>query len=210
MSISERGLVVAAALLLSLAACESVPESIPESVPASVVILLPGEDGSVGEVEVANAQGSQVLNQAHQSSALRGKRAPGEAKVLKPEDVERHFGETIAAVPSPAMTFILYFELDGATLTEASAALLPKILAEISRRPVPDVDAVGHTDRAGDEEYNAILAQWRAEEVRDKIVAIGVEASRIRVSSHGENNPLVATEDGVKEPRNRRVEVTVR
>ncbi len=206
MSAPAHGLVLAAALLLSLAACESVPESVPES----VVVLLPNEDGTVGKVEITHAEGTRVLNQAHHSSALRGERAPGEAKVLKPEDVERHFGETIRAMPPPAKTFILYFELDGATLTGESAALLPEILEAISRRLAPDVDVVGHTDRAGDEKYNAVLAELRAEEVRDKIVAIGVEESRIRVSSHGENNPLVATEDGVKEPRNRRVEVAVR
>ncbi len=189
-------------LLLALAACESVP--------GNVVVLLPDEDGSVGQIEVANAQGSQVLSQARQSTELRGERAPGKVVVLKPEDVEKHFAETIAAKPPAAKTFILYFDFDGPRLTAESEQLLPEILAEIARRPAPDVDVIGHTDRSGEKEYNAILAEWRAEEVRDKIVAIGVDPSQIHVSSHGEANPLVPTADGVNEPKNRRVEVAVR
>ena len=37
-----------------------------------------------------------------------------------------------------------------------------------------------------------------------------LEASSISVESHGEKNLLVATPDNTAEPRNRRVEVTIR
>jgi outer membrane protein OmpA-like peptidoglycan-associated protein len=46
--------------------------------------------------------------------------------------------------------------------------------------------------------------------VRDLLVAEGIDPAMIQVTSHGEENPLVPTEDEVAEPRNRRVEVTVR
>jgi len=38
----------------------------------------------------------------------------------------------------------------------------------------------------------------------------GVSPDHIEINYHGEANPLVKTEEGVAEPRNRRVEVTVR
>ena len=38
----------------------------------------------------------------------------------------------------------------------------------------------------------------------------GVDPSTLDISSHGKDNPLVPTGDQVSEPRNRRVEITVR
>ena len=61
----------------------------------------------------------------------------------------------------------------------------------------------------GTDEDNQILSAARANEVfvylRDK----GIEASRLTVSAHGEMQPVVPTDDGVAEARNRRVELTV-
>ncbi len=38
----------------------------------------------------------------------------------------------------------------------------------------------------------------------------GVVSNLIHVDAHGESNPLIATADEVAEPKNRRVDVTVR
>ena len=40
--------------------------------------------------------------------------------------------------------------------------------------------------------------------------AAGADPRLIEMSSHGENNPLVPTADNIHEPRNRRVEISVR
>jgi outer membrane protein OmpA-like peptidoglycan-associated protein len=46
--------------------------------------------------------------------------------------------------------------------------------------------------------------------VRDELVKVGIAADRIRVEGRGEREPLVPTPDEVAEPRNRRVEISVR
>lgn len=189
-------------LLLALGASANVPES--------VVVLLPDADGGVGKLEVSHDKGNRLLHQPHHAAALHDEHGPGEARVLKPKHVEEHFGETISAQPPAAKTFILYFQRYDPRLTAESEKQLPEILAEIGRRAAPDVDVVGHTDTSGDRDYNAVLVEWRTESVRDAVVAIGVEPAHILVSSHGETNPLVPTADGVAEPKNRRVDVTVR
>ena len=38
----------------------------------------------------------------------------------------------------------------------------------------------------------------------------GIDPSVLDITSHGKDNPLVPTGDQVPEPRNRRVEITVR
>jgi outer membrane protein OmpA-like peptidoglycan-associated protein len=46
--------------------------------------------------------------------------------------------------------------------------------------------------------------------VRAILVQAGLAASTVVVSSHGEADLVVKTRDNVPEPRNRRVEITVR
>jgi outer membrane protein OmpA-like peptidoglycan-associated protein len=105
---------------------------------------------------------------------------------------------------------LLYFVLDTPNLVPASRAELPKLLELIRQRPAPEVVIVGHTDRSGDDQrYNYELGLRRANAVRREVEAIGVPPDLITVTSHGGNNPLVPTTRPY-EPRNRRVEVTVR
>ena len=96
------------------------------------------------------------------------------------------------------------------SLTADSAALARTVLAEIAARPVADVVVIGHTDRAGELDYNDRLSRQRAEALRARLVELGGDPARISVAGRGEREPLVPTGDGVAEPRNRRAELSVR
>jgi outer membrane protein OmpA-like peptidoglycan-associated protein len=50
----------------------------------------------------------------------------------------------------------------------------------------------------------------RTELVKQMLVAKGIDIECIDTSSHGEDNPVIKTDDESPEPRNRRVEVVVR
>ena len=65
----------------------------------------------------------------------------------------------------------------------------------------------GHTDRAGGEPYNQTLSARRADAVRDAFLALGIDADRMATKAHGEARPQIVTPDGVREFRNRRVEI---
>jgi outer membrane protein OmpA-like peptidoglycan-associated protein len=75
---------------------------------------------------------------------------------------------------------------------------------------VPDLLVIGHTDRVGTDAFNDALSRQRAEVVRRALVARGLPADLIVVIGRGEREPIIATADGVAEPRNRRVEIQVR
>ena len=75
---------------------------------------------------------------------------------------------------------------------------------------MPEVAVVGHTDTTGTAANNYVLGLKRAELVRMLLVEAGVKESAIDVTSHGKADLLVHTADDVLEPRNRRVEITVR
>jgi OOP family OmpA-OmpF porin len=120
------------------------------------------------------------------------------------------FGDVLDALPLPPRTFTLYFRFGTDTLTDDSRALVPQILDEVKARPVPEVIIIGHTDSTGTADANAALGLKRATMVRSLLVEAGLDTSFVEVTSHGEVDPLFRTPDSVAEPRNRRVEITVR
>ena len=179
--------------------------------PDNLVVLLPNEDGSVGRVEVISTTGSQTLDTAQEATGLdRAGQAPVAPFTLTDEQIETSFAAALAAQPAAPEVFILYFRTGTTDLVPDSAAQLPGIIETVIARTAADVSVVGHTDRAGSDAFNMQLSLDRAESVRDALVDAGLTTERIEVTSHGENNPLIETADGVLEPRNRRVEVTVR
>ena len=68
----------------------------------------------------------------------------------------------------------------------------------------------GHADRAGSDAYNWDISLDRADAVRGVLEAMGVPAALIAVRAAGETEPLAPTEDGVRERKNRRVEIVLR
>jgi outer membrane protein OmpA-like peptidoglycan-associated protein len=76
--------------------------------------------------------------------------------------------------------------------------------------PAAEVVVIGHTDTTGSRNSNVELGLRRASAVRSLLVQTGISTLQIETRSHGEAELLVKTGDNVSEPRNRRVEITVR
>jgi outer membrane protein OmpA-like peptidoglycan-associated protein len=129
---------------------------------------------------------------------------------LSDDEVTRLFGAALAALPPAPKHFTLQFKFESDTLTDASAALVPEILAAVKVLAVPEVMIVGHTDTMGDRKSNVALGLKRAMAMRAILVRAGLLPSLVDVTSHGESDLLVKTRDNTPEPRNRRVEITVR
>ena len=125
-------------------------------------------------------------------------------------DVQRVFGRALAALPAAPRHFTLHFKFESDVLTEESSAIVPEILKTVRETPFPEVVVVGHTDTMGDPRANLALGLKRAISVRDILVKAGLATSTIEVTSHGKADLLVKTPDNTPEPRNRRVEITVR
>ena len=173
------------------------------------VVLLPGPDGKVGTVIVQHGAERQVLNEAYATSRVRSD-GKLDSALLSEREVGREFGGTLGALPGRPARFLLYFVLGTDELTGESKIELEKVLAEIKKRPVPDIAVIGHTDTIGDTENNDRLSAQRAEAVKGFLVGIGVPAERIQTSGRGERELIVPTADDVEEPKNRRVEINVR
>ncbi len=109
-------------------------------------------------------------------------------------------------IPGP---FIIFFDWDSAELSPQAMDILRQAAQAYKDFGVARIDAVGHTDTSGPVWYNDSLSLRRAESVRAALIRLGVGANDVVVTGSGENAPLIATLDGVREPQNRRVEINL-
>ncbi|HYD72120.1 MAG TPA: outer membrane beta-barrel protein [Candidatus Binatia bacterium] len=109
----------------------------------------------------------------------------------------------------PTSDFVVYFEWDRSNLNQAALETIDSAVARARECNVGSVVVVGHTDTSGSTQYNVGLSERRAGVVRDALVARGISASSIRTEARGENDLARPTNDGVREPLNRRTAVTI-
>ena len=177
----------------------------------NLFILLPDDDGSVGEIVVSNSAGSRVISKAEQGVSVESVTdKPAEPKQIDKSKIDTIFGNALAVQPKPPARFILYFTQDSTQLDVQSKKLIPQIITAIEARDSFDTSIVGHTDTKGSEKYNLDLSTRRAKAVAELLAAGNINPVIFEITSHGEGNPLIKTGDNVSERRNRRVEVTVR
>jgi len=178
----------------------------------STVVLLAEPDGAVGRALVSSTAGAGMVDLVADRAAttVTGRRAPSPPAPLDAATIEKEFGAALATLPMAPEAFTLYFRLESNELTDESRALLPGVLTAVAGRPAPEVGVVGHTDTTGDPTSNYELGMDRASRVRTLLISAGVAAPLIDVSSLGESDLRIRTADNVLEPRNRRVEISVR
>jgi outer membrane protein OmpA-like peptidoglycan-associated protein len=197
-------------LLLLLAAACATPLKPPPTASHDTIVLLPDDKGKTGAIVVSSKGVERRLDRPGQAVTVEAGSPPGLPTVLSDQEVRAVAGPALAALPKPPARFILYFQHDSVTLTPESRALLRKVVETIRERMPVDVSVVGHTDTVGEKGYNYALSLKRAKAVASILLGKGVDPSAVDITSHGKDNPLVPTGDQVHEPRNRRVEITVR
>jgi outer membrane protein OmpA-like peptidoglycan-associated protein len=122
----------------------------------------------------------------------------------------------VAAPPAPPpappvaakQMFIVFFEFDKSSLTPDGKKVVDAAAAAF-KSGKSGVAIAGYTDLAGSAQYNLALSHRRADTVKAALVKDGVAPAAIDESWHGKDNPRVPTADGVREPQNRRVEITM-
>jgi peptidoglycan-associated lipoprotein len=98
----------------------------------------------------------------------------------------------------------ILFDYDKADLSDAARASLQRNAAWMRRWTSTRVLIEGHADSRGTSEYNLALGERRASSVRDYLVTLGLDASRMSVVSKGEEEPLCQEDTEACWARNRR------
>jgi OOP family OmpA-OmpF porin len=188
------------AVLAFLSACGTPPDK---------VILLPDPDGKVGAVIVHSATEEETIDKAYAGvDVSRG--GAMEKTMVSQASVQARYDELLAARPPRPMTFTINYLFDSSTeLAPQSSATVEKLKAVLATWPAPHLVVIGHTDRAGSQEFNDRLSMRRAQTVAAFLIKEGIPAQQIEIAGRGKREPLVHTADGVANPMNRRVVITI-
>jgi outer membrane protein OmpA-like peptidoglycan-associated protein len=175
---------------------------------ALFVVLPNAEDGGVGAITVEDGKTVTTLDQPYATaesragSTVTGGETQGNINVI--------FRSAMAARPILPHHFRLYFILGSDALTPESQAAYRAMFDDTKQRPAYEIEVIGFTDTVGDLQYNQALSLRRAAAIRDTLIRDGLDRQAISIAGRGKRDLLVATADQTPEPRNRRVEITVR
>lgn len=115
----------------------------------------------------------------------------------------------VAVAPAPqAQAFMVFFDWDSSALTSTSMNVVRQAAGAYKSRGNASISVAGNTDTSGPDNYNMALSLRRANAVKDALVREGVPATAITTVGRGEQSLLVQTGDGIREPQNRRVEIS--
>lgn len=113
-----------------------------------------------------------------------------------------------ASVPAPATrSYLVFFDWDQASLSARARQIVATAAEAAKSATLTRILVEGYTDRSGSPAYNLRLSRRRAQAVAAELVRRGVAETEITVRGLGEADPLVPTAAGVREARNRRVEI---
>jgi outer membrane protein OmpA-like peptidoglycan-associated protein len=210
MTFARRVLVLVAVAAGLQMACGPLRSRTPQRKGQATVVLLPESNGTVGRAVVSNPAGTVELGTSRSSTRAVPGVAPDAVTEISETDIKRLFGPALAAQPPAPAHFTLYFQFDSDELTEESRKLVSQVQEAVKGYPAPQVTVIGHTDTAGTATANVGLGLRRANVVRMRLIEAGLDGSAINVTSHGEATLLVPTPDDASEPKNRRVEISVR
>lgn len=111
--------------------------------------------------------------------------------------------------PKAPRSFLVFFDWDSATISPTAQAILDQAAAYAKAGTPVKIELTGHADRSGTQVYNTGLSKRRAEAVKTTLMAQGILGNDVGLDWKGESEPLVATDDGVREPQNRRVQLVI-
>lgn len=104
--------------------------------------------------------------------------------------------------------YLVFFDFDKSDIQPGAQSVLDAVAAEVRKGGITTVEIVGHTDSSGPNSYNERLAMRRANAVRDALAERGLDVSVMQLDGRGERELLVKTADNVREPANRRVQIS--
>jgi OmpA-OmpF porin, OOP family len=104
------------------------------------------------------------------------------------------------------ITHGITFDVNKASIRPESMGTLNLIAKLMTDKPELKFEVGGHTDSDGEDAYNMKLSQQRAEAVKNQLVKMGIDASRLTSKGYGESKPLNDNSSPENKANNRRVE----
>ena len=100
----------------------------------------------------------------------------------------------------------IFFDTNKTTIQPRSFSLLDEIASVLKSRPTMTIRIEGHTDVRGTHAHNMQLSAGRAESVRQHLVGMGIDPSRMDSKGFGPDQPIETNKTAAGREKNRRVE----
>ena len=109
-------------------------------------------------------------------------------------------------VAAPAGVYPVYFRYNESAIPAGELSKVDAVAAALQQVPALVVLVEGNCDERGTNEYNMSLGEYRAQAVRERLLAAGIDASRVQTVSYGEEKPAAYGHDEASWAQNRRAE----
>lgn len=103
----------------------------------------------------------------------------------------------------------IHFEFDKSRITDEAASILQKKAEMLKKYPQITLTVAGNCDERGSLEYNQALGMRRAESAKKYLVGLGIDGSRLKTVSYGEERPIAQGHDETAWAMNRRDDFTM-
>lgn len=117
-----------------------------------------------------------------------------------------------AVAPAPSCgvdpNVSVFFDWNADTLPAEAQTTVQQMVASRASCGWTRLSVTGHADRSGSDDYNVGISTRRANNVASMLQAAGIAAGDMVVTGRGESELKIETADGVREPMNRRVEIS--
>lgn len=177
------------------------------------LLLLDNEDGSsegalaVIDENCGNPEGSTISGSFTRTKLSGCKPRP---KGVGADALKLDERALINDLPPPPARFIMYFVPDTTDLAPGSEGMIEALDRHFKARPGAEIEIIGYTDTVGKPEYNLVLSQKRADEIKGKLIGLDFPADAITTTGRGETELRFPTPDETENGGNRRVEIIVR
>jgi outer membrane protein OmpA-like peptidoglycan-associated protein len=119
------------------------------------------------------------------------------------------FNDTKRILSEPKSRIITHgilFDVDKSTIKPQSMGTINQIFQFLKDDPSLKFEIDGHTDNTGESQHNLQLSQQRADAVKDQLVSMGIESSRLTTKGFGDSKPIADNSSPEGKANNRRVE----
>lgn len=177
------------------------------------LLLLDNEDGSsegalaVIDERCGNPDGATIAG-SFTRTRLSG--CDPRSKTVGADGLKPDERDLIDSLPPPPARFIMYFVPDTTDLAPGSEGMIEALDRHFKARPGAEIEIIGYTDTVGKPDYNLVLSQKRADEIKGRLVQLGFPTEAITTTGRGETELRFQTPDETENGGNRRVEIIVR
>lgn len=121
--------------------------------------------------------------------------------ILNPQDIESTWQsgdfpmdgterfENLTRVTDAGAFTPVYFAYDAYNIAASETAKIDYVAEFLRLNDAVVLIAEGHCDERGTHEYNISLGEYRAQSIRDQLIAKGISPTRIQTSSFGKEQP---------------------